>query len=123
MQLLAFEQSLTDPTAEGRVRQVVKDEDRLIEAPQLTHGPIKMVARATGQQAFEGHRRGGLACGKGGEELAHAVPMGGDPVEMNGPLWWADKRGEGAIPNRATTSFTLVGHSADFTLSVPTRRA
>jgi len=26
-------------------------------------------------------------------------------------------------PNRATTSFTLAGHSADFTPSVPTRRA
>ena len=33
----------------------------------------------------------------------------------------ADRRGlfHGGVPNRATTSFTLVGHSADFTPSVP----
>ena len=30
---------------------------------------------------------------------------------------------EAGVANRATTSFTLVGHSADFTPSVPTRRA
>ena len=53
--------------------------------------------RGHGQQAFEGDGGRGLARRKGGEKLPHAVPVGGDPVEMNRPLFLADKGGEGAI--------------------------
>src|SRR5215471_8358334 len=97
MQLLAFEQSPTDPTAEGRVRQVVEDEDRLKHAPEFSDRPVKVVPRATGEQPFEGDRRGRLACRKGGEELAHAIPVRGDPVEMQGALSLTDERGERSI--------------------------
>src|SRR5215475_12186449 len=97
MQLFAFEQSPTHPPAEGRVREIVEDADRLEHAPELAHGPVEVVPRSTGQQAFEGHRRGRLARRKGGEELAHAVPVSGNPVEMNAPLVVADNSRERAI--------------------------
>src|SRR5919197_3366185 len=97
MQLLAFEQSPTDPTAEGRVRQVIEDKDRLKHPPEFPHRPIKVVPRSTGEQPFESHRRGRLACRKGGEELAHAVPVRGDPVEREGALFLTDERGERSI--------------------------
>src|SRR5688500_14613191 len=97
MELFAFEQTSTDPPAKGRVREIVEHEDRLKHTPKLTHCTVKVVPRSTSQQAFEGHRRGRLARRKGGEELPHAIPVGGDPVEMNGPLFVADNGGEGAI--------------------------
>src|SRR5262249_42788506 len=97
MELLALEQPSTHPVAEGWVRQVVQDKDRLKKAPEFAHRPVKVVPRATGQQPFEGHRRGRLACCKGGEELAHMVPVGGDPVEMQGALGLTDEGCEGAI--------------------------
>src|SRR6266446_6674886 len=97
MQLLAFEQSATDPTAEGRVRLVVKDEDRLKHAPEFPHRPIKVVPWPTGEQPFEGHGRSRLTRRTGGEELAHAVPVCGDPVERQGALGLTDEGGEGAI--------------------------
>src|SRR5438105_14612182 len=97
MELFAFQQPSTHPAAEGRVRQVVQDKDRLKKAPEFAHRPVKMVPRATGPQPFEGHRRGRLACGKGGEELAHAVPVRRDPVEMQGARGLTDEGGEWSI--------------------------
>src|SRR5438445_11287835 len=97
MELFAFEQPSTDPAAECRVRQVVENEDRLDHAAEFAHRPIKVVPRPTGEQPFEGHRRGRLARRKGSEELPHAVPVCGDPVEMNGALFLADNGREGAI--------------------------
>src|SRR5205814_544840 len=44
-----------------------------------------------------GHRRGRLARRKGGEELAHAVPVRGDPVEMQGALGLTDEGREWSI--------------------------
>src|SRR5215510_9775110 len=97
MQLFAFEQSPTYPPAEGGVREIVEDEDGLKHAPEFTHRTVKVVPRPTGQQAFEGDGGRRVARRKGGEKLAHAVPVGSDPVEMNRPLFLADKGGEGAI--------------------------
>src|SRR5438128_801502 len=97
MELFAFQQPSTDPAAEGRVRQVVQDKDRLKKAPEFAHRPVKMVPWATGQQPFEGDRRGRLTRRKGGEELAHAVPVRRDPVEMQGALGLTDEGGEWSI--------------------------
>src|SRR5215471_20374014 len=94
MELFAFEQAPAHPAAEGWVRQVIEDEDRLKHAPEFAHRPIKVVPWPTGEQPFEGHRRGRLPRRKGGEELAYAVPVGGDPVEMQGALGLTDERRE-----------------------------
>src|SRR5207245_374000 len=40
---------------------------------------------------------GRLARRKGGEELAHAIPVRGDPVEMQGALFLTDEWGERSI--------------------------
>src|SRR5262252_7341315 len=79
------------------LRSCTSGKDRLKKTPEFAHRPVKMVPRATGEQPFEGHRRGRLAGSKGGEELAHAVPVGGDPVEMQGALGLTDEGGEWAI--------------------------
>jgi len=55
MELFAFEQAPTHPSAQGRVRQVVEDKDGLEYPPEFPHRPIKVVPRPTGQQPFEGH--------------------------------------------------------------------
>src|SRR5207245_6228215 len=73
------------------------DEDGLIEAPQLAYGPVEVVTRAIGQQALKGDGGGRVAGRKGGEELAHAIPVGRDPVKMERPLPVAEERREGAI--------------------------
>src|SRR5215510_12115109 len=80
MELFAFQQPSPHPAAEGRVRQVVEDKDRLKNTPEFPHRTIKVVPRPTGEQPFEGHRRGRLTRRKGGEELAHAIPVRGDAV-------------------------------------------
>src|SRR6266511_1088960 len=97
MELYAFQQPSTDPAAEGRVRQVVEDKDRLKHTPEFPHRPIKVVPRPTGEQPFEGHRRSRLARRKGGEELAHAIPVRGDPVEMHGALGLTDEGREWSV--------------------------
>src|SRR6266404_3747326 len=97
MELFAFEQPAPHPPAEGRVRQVVEDKDGLEDPPELPHRPIKVVPRSTGKQPFEGHRRGRLTRRKGGEALAHAVPVRGDPVEMHGALGLMDEGREWAV--------------------------
>src|SRR4029450_5339416 len=56
-----------------------------------------MSPRATGEQALEGDGRRRVAGRKGGEELAHPIPVGRNPVEMQSPLAGAKERGEGAI--------------------------
>src|SRR5919198_1317309 len=97
MELFAFQQPATHPAAEGGVRQVIEDKDRLKHTPEFPHRPIKVIPRSTGEQPFERDRRGRLAGRKGGEELAHAVPVRGDPVEMQGALRLTDKRGEWSV--------------------------
>src|SRR5215467_7651234 len=97
MELLALEQAPPHPAPERGIGEIVEDEDRFIEAPQLAHGPVEMVARATGQQALEGDGRCRVAGRKRGEELAHPIPVSRDPVEMQGPLAGAQERGEGTI--------------------------
>src|SRR5437870_1111668 len=97
MELFTFQQPSTHPAAEGRVRQVVEDKDRLKNTPEFPHRTIKVVPRPTGKQPFEGHRRGRLTRRKGGEELAHAVPVRGDPVEMQGALGLTDEGCEWSI--------------------------
>jgi len=48
----------------------------------------------------------------------------GSPCEVHLPLNMVEQYLDATwLSNRATTSFTLVGHSADFTPSGPTRRA
>src|SRR5215472_8155624 len=97
MELFAFEQSPTHPPAEGGIREIVEDEDRFKYTSELTHRTVEVVPRPTSEQAFEGHRRGRLTRRKGGEELAYAVPVGGDPVEMQGALGLTDERGEWSV--------------------------
>src|SRR5712691_5960083 len=91
MELFTFQQPSPHPAAEGRVRQVVEDKDRLKNTPEFPHRTIKVVPRPTGEQPFEGHRRGRLTRRKGSEELAHAVPVRGDPVKMQGALGLTDE--------------------------------
>ena len=50
-----------------------------------------------------------------------SLPKLGAPAVILGAIIPIEHQGREA--NRATTSFTLVGHSADFTPSGPTRRA
>src|SRR5215471_10869811 len=83
--------------AEGRVRQVVEDKDRLKQTPEFAYRPVKVVPRATGEQPFEGYRRGRLTHCKGGKELAHAVPVRGDPVKMQGALGLTDEGREWSV--------------------------
>src|SRR5215468_4600436 len=97
MELFAFQQPAPHTAAEGGVRQVIEDKDRLKHPPEFPHRPIKVVPRATGEQPFESHRRGRLACRKGGEELAHAVPVRDDPVEMQRALGLTDKGCEWSV--------------------------
>src|SRR5215470_16960922 len=97
VELLTLEQAPPHPASERGIGEIVEDEDGLIETPQFAYGPVEVVARATGQQALEGHGGCRMAGRKGGEELAHAIPMGGDPVEMERPLPVAEQRGKGAI--------------------------
>src|SRR5215831_20112506 len=114
MELFTFEQPSPDPLAEGRVRQVVEDKDRLKQTPEFAYRPIKVVPWPTGEQPFEGHRRGRLPRRKGGEELAHAVPVGGDPVEMQGALGLTDERSEwSVIPPGIDTVEPLVMQASD----------
>src|SRR5919108_2575273 len=114
MELFAFQQPSTDPAAEGRVRQVIEDKHRLKHPPELPHRPIKVVPRYTGEQQFESHRRGRLACRKGGEELAHAVPVRGDPVEMQRALGLTDKGCKwSVIPLEINTVNPLVMQAPD----------
>src|SRR5215467_972581 len=92
MELFPLEQAAPHPAPERWISEIVEDEDRLIEAPQLAHGPVEMVARATGQQALEGDGCCRMAGCKGGEKLAHPIPVRRDPVEMQGPLAVAEER-------------------------------
>src|SRR5215468_3263174 len=97
MQLFACEQPPADPPAEGGICEIVQDENRLEHPPELTHRTVKVVPWPTGEQPFEGNRRGRLAGRKGGEELTHAIPVRGDPIEMQGALFLTDERGERSI--------------------------
>jgi len=114
MELFAFQQPSTYPAAEGWVRQVIEDKDRLKHPPEFPHRPIKVVPRSTGEQPFERHRRGRLACRKGGEELAHAVPVRGDPVEVQRAFGLTDKGCEWSVISlEINTVNPLVMQAAD----------
>src|SRR5258706_14575424 len=97
IELLALEQTPPHPAPQCGIGEIVEDEDGLIEAPQLAYGPVEVVARAVSQQALEGDGGGRVASRKGGEELAHAIPVGRDPVKMERPLPVAEGRSERAI--------------------------
>src|SRR5262249_10191901 len=97
MELFPLQQPPPHPAPERWIGEIVEDEDRLIEAPQLAYGPVEMVARPTGQQALEGNGRRRVTGRKGGEELSHLIPVGRDPVEMQSPFAGAQECGEGTI--------------------------
>ena len=53
MELLAFEQTASNAPPERGIGQIVEDEQRFLHASQLPHGPVKVIARAAGEQALE----------------------------------------------------------------------
>src|SRR2546422_4310496 len=97
MPWLALEQPAPDPAPEGRISEIIQDEDRLVDPSECAARAIKMRAGTAGQQALQGQRRRRVARGEGRKKLAYTIPMGGDPVEVNGALRGTEERREWSV--------------------------
>src|SRR2546422_9264670 len=75
MPWLALEQPAPDPAPEGRISEIIQDEDRLVDPSECAARAIKMRAGTAGQQALQGQRRRRVARGEGRKKLAYTIPM------------------------------------------------
>jgi hypothetical protein len=97
MELFALEEPAPHLPLKCGVGQIIENQEGVVDPPELTDGSVEVVVRATGEQALVADRGSRMTGGKGGEKLAHPVPVGDDPVQVKGPLLVADDQGQRPI--------------------------
>ena len=69
-------------TAQLGFRQILQNGLSLEDAAELAVGAIKPILAAEGHQPLKGDRRHNVSCLKRCVELAHAIPLLGDQVDV-----------------------------------------